>query len=180
MSTGATHSKPLEAFTDQHGKSLLQHSQEKPLLLILLRHVGCTFCRRTLHELSNSLLEIRACGYQAGIVHMDSDETMHEQLEFYNLNTLPRFHDADKKLYKHLGLGRSSIRKIFTKELWATGQEQLKQYGASWPQSDPMQLPGAFLIENGEVVASETTLSTEEQPDFLALLIYAESIRKLA
>ena len=180
MSTTTSKSDLFETFKDQHGKSLLQHSQEKPQLLILLRHVGCTFCRRTLHELSNSLLEIRSCGYEASIVHMDNDETMSEQLKFYDLSTIPRFHDPDKKLYKHLGLSRTSIRKIFSKEFLATGQEQLKQYGASWPKSDPMQLPGAFLIENGQVIASETTLSTEEQPDFLALLIYAESISKLA
>ena len=167
-------------FLDQGGVSIYEHSLEKPLLLILLRHVGCTFCRRTLHELSQSLLQIRACGYEAGIVHMDSDVSMEEQLSHYDLQTIPRFHDPKKILYNSLGLQRTSIRKMFKKEIWDTGKEQHKQYGAAWPQSDPMQLPGAFLIDAGEVVAGETTLSTEEQPDFLALLIYSETVSKLA
>lgn len=170
----------LNDFRDADGVSIFEHSYRKPILMILLRHTGCSFCRRTLHELSQSLLQIRGSGYEVGIVHMDRDETMQEQLEQFDLQTVPRFHDPDKKLYKALGLKRSSILKMFKKELWEKGQEQLRDHGGAWPKSDPLQLPGAFLIDTGHVIAGETVLSPEEQPDFLALLIYSESLRKLA
>jgi hypothetical protein len=166
----------LETFRDHHGVSISEHSHAAPMLLVLLRHVGCSFCRKALHELSISMKHITGCGYRVGLVHMDPDADMQEQLSLYGLETLPRFHDPDRALYQALGLHRAPVLSVFNRSLWRKGNEARKKYGVALPKSDPRQLPGAFLIDQGLIVAGEATLSPDEHPDFLALLIRSEAV----
>ena len=48
--------KPLPAALEQYrtesGKTLLELLDESPLLLVFLRHFGCSFCRQTLEYVS--------------------------------------------------------------------------------------------------------------------------------
>ncbi len=166
----------LSEFKDRHGISISEHSHAAPFLLVLLRHVGCSFCRKTLHELSESMKHITGCGYRVGLVHMDEDADMQEQLSLYGLQNLPRFHDPDRSLYQLLGLNQAPIFSVFNRGMWKRGREAKKKYGFAMPKSDPRQLPGAFLIDQGHVVAGEPTLSPDEHPDFLALLIRSEAV----
>lgn len=166
----------LKEFTDRHGVSISEHSYAAPLLLVLLRHVGCSFCRKALHELSISMKHITGCGYRVGLVHMDRDEDMVEQLSLYGLDSLPRFHDPDRRLYHALGLNRAPVMSVFNRSLWKKGRQAQRTYGFALPKSDPRQLPGAFLIDQGHIVAGEATLSPDEHPDFIALLIRSEAV----
>lgn len=174
--TLSNHPAILADFKDRQGISIDEHSHAAPFLLVLLRHVGCSFCRKTLHELSESMKHITRCGYRVGLVHMDSDADMQEQLSLYGLHNLPRFHDPDRKLYQALGLNRAPVFSVFNRGMWKRGMQAKKKYGFAMPKTDPLQLPGAFLIDQGHVVAGEPTLSPDEHPDFLALLIRSEAV----
>jgi peroxiredoxin len=165
----------LSVYKDRNGVSIKEHSLAAPLLLILLRHVGCSFCRKALHELSESMKHINGCGYRVALVHMDADIDLEDQLSFYSLDRLPRFHDPDKKLYRALGVPRAPLLSVFKRNVWTRGVEAKRKYGFALPKSDPMQLPGAFLIDQGIVVGGESTMSPDETPDFLALLIRSEA-----
>jgi len=166
----------LADFKDRKGVSITEHSFAAPLLLVLLRHIGCSFCRKTLHELSVSMKHITECGYRVGLVHMDGDVDMESQLSLYGLEKLPRFHDPDRRLYKALGLARAPMLSVFRAGMWKRGLQASRKHGFAMPKSDPLQLPGAFLIDQGLLVAGEQTLSPDEQPDFLALLIRSEAM----
>lgn len=165
----------LSKYKDRSGVSIADHSRAAPLLLVLLRHAGCSFCRKALHELSDSMKHITACGYHVGLVHMDSDADMKEQLKIFGLDHLPRFHDPDRSLYRALGVPRAPLASIFNRRLWKKSSDTKKKYGYRWPKTDPLQLPGAFLVDQGVVIAGEPTLSPDEHPDFLALLIRSEA-----
>ena len=41
----------LERFHDQHGRTLQQLSDSQPVLVVFLRHSGCTFCREAVADL---------------------------------------------------------------------------------------------------------------------------------
>lgn len=166
----------LAEFRDQHGTSIQDHSFAAPFLVILLRHIGCPFCRKTLQELSDSLHLIADCGYRVGIVHMDDEADMAAPLKRYSLENLPRFHDPDKRLYQALHLPRMSFRALGRMGMWKQGISDSLAHGGSFPKADPMQLPGAFLIDQGVVLAGEPVLSPEDSPDFLALLIRSEAV----
>lgn len=165
----------LSRFKDQHGVTIHEHSCAAPMLLVLLRHVGCSFCRKALHELSESMKHITGCGYRVGLVHMDNDADMQAQLTRFGLEKLPRFHDAKRKLYRALGVRRAYMAGLMSGKVWRDAVEAKRLYGAAFPKADPFQLPGAFLIDQGVIIAGESTLSANEHPDFLALLIRAEA-----
>lgn len=166
----------LTIYKDKNGVSINDHSIAAPFLLVLLRHVGCSFCRKALNELSESMKHITGCGYRVGLVHMDADSDMVEQLGIYGLQNLPRFHDPDRKLYAALGVGQAPLLSVFSSRMWKRGMKAKKKYGVSMPKSNPLQLPGAFLIDQGVIIAGEATLSPDEHPDFLALLIRSEAV----
>ncbi len=166
----------LAEFKDHKGVSIREHSFAAPFLLLLLRHIGCSFCRKTLNELSASMKHISDCGYRVGLVHMDDDDAMIAQLKRYGLEKLPRFHDPERKLYKAMGLTRAPMLSVFRAGMWKRGFQESRKHGFAMPKSDPLQLPGAVLIDQGLLVAGEQTLSPEEPPDFLALLIRSEAM----
>jgi len=166
----------LHDFVDQDAISIYEHSCSAPMLLVLVRHVGCAFCRRTLDELAQSLGQITDCGYGVGIVHMNADDQTEEQLFTYGLEGLPRFYDPSRMLYQGLGVSRAPLRTLFRPKMIKEGIQASRRYGSSWPEADPLQLPGAFLIDQGHVIAGETVISPDDHPDFLSLLILSESL----
>ena len=155
---------------DANGVSISEHSHAAPMLLLFLRHVGCPFCRRTLREVQQARLDIEANGYTIGVVHMDSESTVNAALEKAGLADLPRFHDPDQLLYAALDVKRLPMRALFSPRTWTRGFEFGAKYGYSWPESDPMQLPGAFLIDQGQVIAGHSSLYPAEPPDFRSLV----------
>lgn len=160
----------LNTYFDQNGTSLHDHSCAAPLLLILLRHAGCPFCRKTLEELSQTRGDFENHGYHIGLVYMDEEAVILPQFIRYGLASVPRFRDANRYLYSSLGLKRAPIRDLFQFKQWTQGMNVGVEYGAAWPESDPRQLPGAFLIDQGVVTAGHTSLSPSAPPDFSSLL----------
>ena len=162
--------------SDQHGVSIYDHSVATPFLLVLLRHLGCSFCRKTLHEIQESVDTIRECGYNLGLVHMNASEQTIPQLQKFELEHLPRFYDPKRLLYQDLGVNQVEIKHLFRTRTLREGAKAAIQYQGAIPTANPLQLPGAFLIDNGNVVAGETVMYAEEQPDILSLLIYSEAL----
>ena len=160
----------LKSFVSENGTSIYEQSCAAPMLLILLRHVGCPFCRRTMRELSSARAEIEAIGYTIGIVHMDAEAVVGETLSRFGLEDLPRFHDPEKVLYEVLETKRIPLRALFSPRTWAGGFDLGARYGYAWPDSDPLQLPGAFLVDQGQVTAGHTSLYPAEPPNFRSLV----------
>ena len=50
----------LQQYRTESGRTLLELVDESPLLLIFLRHFGCSFCRQTLDDVSKIRDEIEA------------------------------------------------------------------------------------------------------------------------
>ncbi len=57
----------------QQGYSLFELSQLQPTLVVFLRHVGCTFCREALSDISQQRAEIEAQGTQIAFVTMSEE-----------------------------------------------------------------------------------------------------------
>jgi hypothetical protein len=54
---------------DQRGQTLAQMSHERPVLLVALRHFGCTFCRETLAQLATDRAELESRGVRIAVLH---------------------------------------------------------------------------------------------------------------
>jgi len=64
----------LERIKTSAGKSLAQLSDEKPVLLVFLRHLGCIFCREALKDLAKLKPAFEEKNQELVLVHMEEDD----------------------------------------------------------------------------------------------------------
>lgn len=162
----------LDQYTTQDGRSLAQLSQERPVLLVLLRHLGCTFCRETLADLAAQRREIEEQGAQIVFVHMGEDEKTRYLFERYRLDDIPRISDPEAQLYRALGLQRASLMQIYGPGMWRYTVQSILLDGHGMGQivGDRFQMPGVFLIHDDAVTGGFRHQRISDHPDYLSII----------
>lgn len=167
----------LEKMLTSDGDSVLNLSQKKPLLLVFLRHFGCIFCREALQDLSKLKNEIEEKGGDLVFVHMADKETAEQYFEKYKLEDPKWVEDSTCEFYKEFGLLKGTFNQLWGFKTWVRGFDSavIKGNGLSWRQlGDGFQMPGVFLIEDGEVKYSFVHKSVADRPDYLKILSSVE------
>ena len=164
-------SDALEDAVTQSGASLAEVSDRSPILLIFLRHFGCTFCRETLADVVLHREELAASGSRIVLVHMSPDEEALNVLAASGLEDLDRVSDPDRVLYRAAGLRRGSLGELFGLRVWWRGFRAglVDRNGIGFPSTDPFQMPGVFLIQDRKVVRAFQYVHAGERPNYAAL-----------
>ncbi|MEJ7607605.1 MAG: redoxin domain-containing protein [Bryobacteraceae bacterium] len=84
----------------EDGITLEQLSRHSPVLLVFLRHAGCTFCREALADLARQRKQVEQSGVQIALVHMGSSAEGGRLSLKYGLDDLPRISDPNRTLYR--------------------------------------------------------------------------------
>jgi hypothetical protein len=154
----------------QRGASVADLSREGPVLLVLLRHTGCTFCREAIGDLAASLDRIRATGVKPVLVHQGDDGDLVPLLARNGLESVDRVSDPGCRLYRSLELGRGSVGQLFGPTVWIAGlRATLRGYLVGRLVGDGFQMPGAFLIRDGRVVSAYRHRTAADRPDYAGL-----------
>lgn len=151
---------PEFKYTDIQGnKAELSHLwKNQKVLIIWLRHFGCRFYAEAGVKLPNLQKELQKLGINLACVVQGTPE---EAKMFFTLDTIECIPDSHKESYKLLGLERTSWFQILfpTKALRKRREEATKlgcsisAKGTKQKSSDPLQLPGAALInEDGKLL----------------------------
>jgi peroxiredoxin len=152
------------------GISLAELSRKSPVLVVFLRHLGCTFCRETLAELATRRKAIEEAGTQLAFVHMGSNEQGAALLTRYGLGDLPHFSDPDCMLYRAFGLERAPFwRFLGWGNLRRAWQGLRAGHGVGLVVGDAFRMPGVFLLHDGRVVQSFRHANAYDRPDYEAL-----------
>lgn len=159
------------SFKDQHGLSLDQLSESQPVLLVFLRHFGCTFCIEAIDDLAKLRGQIEEKGVKIAFVHMSDSKKADEHFEAKNLSGVSHFSDAKKELYKIFGLKRGNPLQLLGPKSILRGIEAglLNKHGIGRLQGDGFQMPGVFLIHKGVIKNSFIHRSASDRPDYLSL-----------
>ncbi len=162
----------LDKFVTQDGRSLASLSDEGPILLVLLRHLGCTFCRETLADIAAQRHAIESAGARIVFVHMGEDEKTRYLFERYRLEDIPRISDPDAALYRTLGLERASLMQVYGPGMWRYTVQSILLDGHGMGQivGDRFQMPGAFLIHKGTVVSGFRHQRISDHPDYMGMV----------
>ncbi len=134
---------------------LLEMSERQPIMLVFLRHFGCTFCRETLCEISKNKDSIERKGVKIVLVHQLSVSEANQYFRKYNLQDVDSVSDPELILYKGFHLRRGRLSQIFGwKDLSRLLQKGnlLKLGIATFKEEDPFQMPGVFVISDGKIV----------------------------
>lgn len=160
----------LESAVDQHGVSLWTLSQQRPVLVVFLRHAGCTFCREALADLSARRSRIEESGSGIVLVHMTTEAEAAELTGRYGLQDLSRIADPERTLYEAFELQRGSLSQVAGPGVWWRGLKAILAGNlVGVPQGDVRQLPGAFLVSRGEIIKAFRHASSADRPDYCEL-----------
>jgi len=168
----------LESALTQSGKNLVQLSESAPVLLVFLRHAGCTFCREAIGDIAEARLAIEAAGVRIVLVHMGDLEAIGRLLEKNGLAGVDRICDREQNLYRAFGLKRGKLLQLFgPKVMWRGLQAGLLgRHGIGRVSADSAQMPGLFLLDKAAIVRRYRHRSAGDRPDYDAICeILAES-----
>ena len=152
--------------------SLAQLSQQSALLLVLVRHAGCTFCRETLANLAEALPALERAGLLPVVIHMGSPAEGEAMLATYQLQHLPCLSDVDRTAYRLLGLKRGRLAQLFGLNVWVRGFKAgvAKGHGVGALVGDGFQLSGyALVAKGGRLVGSHAHADAAERTPFAAI-----------
>lgn len=152
------------------GETLAALSEKSPVLLMLLRHEGCTFCRNAMSDIARLRRQIEEVGTRIVLGHMGSAEDFAAFAGRYGLADIAAVADPERTLYKGLGLRRGRMVQLMgPRVLCAWVRSTVAGHLPGKIKGDPLQLPGAFLLHHGQVVKGHTYRDASDRPDYVAL-----------
>ena len=162
---------------DQFGVSLLEISRDKPVLVVFLRHLGCTFCREMMADVATRRQEIEERGTRIAFVHMSpEDEHAATLFQHLGLADLSRFSDPQRLLYRSFELARGSFLQLFGPRVALRGvAATLRGHHAGGLKGDGLQLAGAFLVHDGRILRAYQSADAADRPDYCALATTPEA-----
>jgi hypothetical protein len=150
------------------GEPLLDASHSRLLVLVFLRHFGCTFTRQLLRGLEEFQHSATELGGELVLVHMLKSGGEIRYLGGHG--DVARIADPRCELYRAFGLGRGGFLELFGPRVWWLGTIAIfKGCGVGHLAGDGLQMPGAFLFRDGEIVAAQRAKSASDMPDIPGL-----------
>jgi thiol-disulfide isomerase/thioredoxin len=148
-------------------------SDEKPVLLVFLRHFGCVFCKEAMADLLKLKNEIIKKNFQIAFVHMAENETAEKYLNSFGLADCVHISDPDCKFYTAFRLTKGSFSQLYGLQTWIRGfSKENKDYKLerSKQLGDSTQMPGIFIIYKGNITQHYIHKFAADRPDYLKLM----------
>lgn len=160
----------LEVIYTNEGKDLLQLSQENTIMLLFLRHFGCTFCRESLTDIAKLRPKIESLGIKIVAVHMAEEDIAEEYFQNYGLSPLTHISDPDLSLYDYFGLSKGRFFQLYGLKVWLRGLKLGVLDGHGLKVSSELgifqQMPGIFMLKDGQIVNQFIHKSAADRPDY--------------
>lgn len=164
----------LASIHTESGACLLKLTEESPVLLIFLRHFGCSFCRMAIAQIGELQGELKARGVRPVFVHLGTPEIAKAHFDFYQLGDVERINDPEAIIYRSntFGLGQESpwwqLVNPFVIFGWLKGN--IFKYGIGKIQGDGSQMPGVFFLKGPKIVRRFVYRNISDQPKWLKLV----------
>lgn len=162
----------LSKMQTNDGRSVLALSFGQPVMLIFLRHFGCTFCREALADIADLRPQLEADGTLVVFVHMAQNELADRYFKKYKLPGAVHVSDPECEYYRAFGLARGTPHQLFGLHSWVRGFEAgvLNGHGVGYrPLGDGFQMPGVFVIYGGEIRESFVHKLASDRPNYALL-----------
>jgi len=164
----------LNAFRTESGRSLLELVDESPVLLVFLRHFGCSFCAMALDRVSQLRPQIEAKGVRPVFVHLGSPARARPYFDYYSLSDIERISNPDATLYQlpAFALSRNNpYLQVFNLAVWnGWFKGAIFKYGIGPIREDGYQMPGVFFLKERKIVRAFRHRDISDEPDYLKLI----------
>jgi thiol-disulfide isomerase/thioredoxin len=164
----------LAAIRTESGACLLALTEASPVLLIFLRHFGCSFCRMTISQIGELQSELRARGVRPVFVHLGPPDIARAHFDFYGLGDVERIHDPAAAIYRDpaFGLGRvNPLWHLVNPVVWLGWLNgTVFKHGIGRIETDGHQMPGVFFLKGPKIVRKFLYRNISDQPKWLKLV----------
>jgi peroxiredoxin len=162
----------LRQSRSQLGNSLAELSANQPVLVVFLRHAGCTFCREALDDVATVSEEIAGAGVKIAFVHMGTESAQGGEFATYGVGDVDRFSDPECELYKAFKLSRGRLTQLLSPRLWWRGflAAIVNRHGFGRIVGDGFQMPGVFLLEKSKIIGEYRHQTAADRPDYVGLV----------
>lgn len=162
----------LQRIRDEQGRVLAELFAGRKVLLVFLRHSGCTFCREALKHLQGIKPRLDSEHVTLAVVHLGPPGDPDNFFGRFQLgDDVIRISNPDCSLYRAFGLQRGKARQLLGLAVWWRGFKSaiLAGNGVGKLVGDGFQMPGAFLLNNGKIVAEHRHRHAADEPNYLEL-----------
>ena len=157
----------------ESGRSLAELAGKGAILLVFLRHFGCSYCRQSISDVAAIASELSARDVQPVFVHLGTPERAKPYFDHYGLSEVERISDPDAALYtsKPFALSRQHpLSHFLIPKNWKGWLGSgLRKYGIGMIREDSHQMPGVFVLRDGVIVKTFRFKDISDQPDYLLL-----------
>lgn len=158
----------------ESGVSLLELAEASPVLLVFLRHFGCSFCRKTISDVAELAPELAERGVRPVFVHLGTTDIAKAHFDYYGLSEVERVNDPRAAIYRLpvFALGRTNPFLQALKPVvwmgWLKGA--IFKHGIGMIQGDGNQMPGIFFLKDAKIVRQFKFRTIADEPDYLKLI----------
>ena len=164
----------LASIRTESGASLLGLTEASPVLLVFLRHFGCSFCRKAISDVAELRGELERRGVRPVFVHLGPPELAKVYFEYYGIGDVERINDPEAAIYRHpvFQLGRQSVwLQLVTPKVvagWLKGA--IFKHGIGKIEGDGDQMPGIFFLKGATIVRRFIYKTVADEPNYLKLV----------
>lgn len=153
------------------GRTLDELSQEGPLMIVFLRHLGCTFCREALSDVAAQRRAIERQGVGLALVHMGPPGRAESLMDFYGVADLDHFCDSRRRLYRAFGVRRGDFAQVLGPQAMWRGIRAMivDRHGIGRPSGDEFQMPGVVLLHRGAIRLRFRHRTVADRPNYAAM-----------
>jgi peroxiredoxin len=166
--------RALASIRTESGASLLALAEASPVLLVFLRHFGCSFCRQAISDVADLRPELDKRGVRPVFVHLGTPERAKPFFDYYGIGDVERVSDPQAAVYQlpMFALPRMNpVLTLFQPSVWRGWLKgALFKHGIGAIKEDGHQMQGIFFLKGPKIVRQFRYRTIADEPNYLKLV----------
>ena len=164
----------LASIHTESGANLLALAQASPVLLVFLRHFGCSFCRQAISDVADLRVELDRRGVRPVFVHLGTPERAKPFFDYYGIGDVERVSDPEAAVYQRPVFQLARMHPALTLLQASTWVGWLKgaifKHGIGAIKEDGHQMPGIFFLKGVKIERQFRYRTIADEPNYLKLI----------
>ena len=174
-SSGDELSQTLASIRTESGASLLELAKASPVLLVFLRHFGCSFCRQAISDVAELRGELDKRGVRPVFVHLGTPERAKPFFDYSGIWDVERVSDPEAAVYQHPVFAISRMHPVLTlfqPAVWAGWMKgAIFKHGIGAIKEDGKQMQAIFFLKGPKIVREFRYKTIADEPNYLKLVV---------
>ena len=164
----------LASISTESGVSLLALAEASPVLLVFLRHFGCSFCRQAISDVAELKPEFDKRGVRPVFVHLGTPELAKHYFDYYGMSDVERVSDPEGAVYRMevFAVPRKSVLgQVLNPVVWAGWLKgAIFKHGIGMVRQDGQQMQGLFFLKGAKIVRRFVYKTIADEVDYLGMV----------